>query len=442
MSGPTTRAPSPHRAMQEKQQSLIPQSGLSALDEGDGVGFGLVLRPVKTTFDKIKVDLSSILGSSGSGKTSTPAADQDPEAAKKAEEKGKKEALDSALKKTTEQISNSLGRDEFSPVLQSGSTAKTLGRYILLPLPINIIDSLSINYTTASLGNFAAGFAFGTDASKQFQNGGSLAEPGLDAANYIIRSAIGAAGGAAATAFTGNVPNPFAANVFENVEPRGFNFQFNIQPKTPQESDNIRAIINWIRYYALPAPNGYLLEVPWDWELGFLNTDYLYSFSRCALTRMEVNYTQTGGAVFFESNAPKDIVLNLEFREIFPLNQTVLTNFTGNGGASMNPKYTQSDGDNDSGGEGAGETTSPDPETGLRPETPQNTLEEQKKELARLQSEKVSNTQKLAELQGYLLRTDLTAKQREDATLERERLLANSSKIQEAIDTLTAEING
>ena len=371
MSGPTRRGGA-RRPMQERQQTLIPQGGLSALEDMNEVGFGLVLRPVKTTFEKIKVDLRSILGSSGSGKT-TPAPDAKPEELKQAEEANKQRAVEGAARLAADRVAESLGRDEFSPRLITGAQAKELGRYILLPLPINIIDSLSVNYTTASLGGFAAGFAFGTDAAKAFQTGGSLADPGLDAANYIIRAAIGSAGGGAATAFTGNVPNPFAANVFENVEPRSFNFQFNLQPKSAKESDDIRSIINWIRYYALPSPNGYLLEVPWDWELGFLNTDYLYSFSRCSLTRMEVNYTQTGGAVFFEgTNAPKDIVLNLEFREIFPLNQKVLTAFNGQGAASMNPQISGSSGEIESGGEGAGETTGPDPETGEYPETPES----------------------------------------------------------------------
>lgn len=426
MSGPTTRGRAP------RPQSLIPQAGISALTDAEAAGFGLILRPVRTSFAKINARLGDILGTSGSGK-STPSADQNGKDTKSTEDK-----TSQVVEDAQKGIKQSIDAGEFSATLQSGATAKSYGRYILLPLPINIIDALSINYTTTSLGSAAAGFSLGTDVAQAIQNGGSLSDPALSAANYIIRSAIGSAG----TAFLGNVPNPFAANVFENVEPRSFNFQFNIQPKNAQESENIRSIINIIRYYALPNPtdNGLLLEVPWEWELGFLNTDYLYSFSRCALTRMEANYTQTGGAVFFETGAPKDIVLNLEFREIFPLNQKVITGFTGDGSQSMSP--TSPSAVSESGGDGAGEATGVDPETGLTPESSQNAQAELKKELARLESENVSNTQKIAELQGYLLRTDLTAKQREDATLERERLLANSVKIQEAIDALVTQING
>jgi len=175
------------------------------------------------------------------------------------------------------------------------------------------------------LGGFAAGYSLGQDVSERIQGSGSLGDPAQSAASYAIRAALGAVPGVgdAATAFLRQRAKPICCKLYSRMLTNAVSvLEFNLQPKSPEESNNIRQIINTLRLLSLPKPSddGLLLEVPWEWELAFVDTEYLFAFSRCALTRIAVNYSPSGaGAVFFAgTDAPKDITLDLEFREIFP----------------------------------------------------------------------------------------------------------------------------
>ena len=403
---------------------IIPQSGISLLDEGDGVLFGLLLRPVKSSLDKIGIELRNILGKSGSGAPGGDAGAKPEEDVKTKEQINKTEAERGA------QLSA-----EFSAKFSNGADIKKTGKYILMPLPINISDSLNVTYSTAQLGGLAAGYALGSDASEAIRDGGSVAPAAAAAGNYAIRAALGLIPGAsgAATLLTGQVINPFSASVFESVEARTFNFQFNLQAKSPEESNAIREVINLIRFYALPKPNGLLLDVPWEWELAFMGTDYLYAFSRCNLIRLETNYAQNG-PIFTKINAPKDVTLNIEFREIFPMNQNSIMNFNN---PSMNPSGLGFNRKDNSPTPGAGEADGTDPNTGLKPAPANNEQIQRDKEISNLVSEYQTNLQKIAGLDQQINSTtpDLgpVANARRKATVRRwievKRILVSNANI-------------
>ena len=107
------------------------------------------------------------------------------------------------------------------------------------------------------------------------------------------------------------------------------------QPKSVEESIKLREIINQLRYYALPQPNGLLLELPHEFNLAFQGTDFLYAFSRCVLSNIEVSHAPNGFNVFTTADAPQSVALSLTFKEIFPLNKEVIMNF---GNPSMTPQ--------------------------------------------------------------------------------------------------------
>jgi len=324
--------------------------------------------------------------------------------------------------------------------LKSGQAIRNSGKYILMPLPINIMDALNIQYSTTQLGALAAGYALGSDASEAMQNGGSIADTGVTGANYAIRAALGLIPGAggAVTALTGQVTNPFAASVFENVELRTFNFQFNLQAKTPEESNQIREVINLIRYYSLPKPNGLLLDVPYEWEIGFMGTDYLYAFSRCNLIRMETNFTQNG-PVFTRINAPKDVTLNLEFKEIFAMNQDTITRFAN---PSMNPSGLGFDRGDNSPTPGAGEAEGTDPNTGSKPESPNNEQVQRDKEISNLLSEYQTSIQEIARLEQIVNSGSVSSAQRRDqAAADKAIQVSNANKVAAAANSKMQQSN-
>ena len=90
----------------------------------------------------------------------------------------------------------------------------------------------------------------------------------------------------------------------------------------------IRDIINTIRYLALPDQNGLFLEFPYEWEIQFVGTNFLHSFSRGYVTDIKIEYGSSGGISFFPlpdgDGAPSQVKFSFTFKEIYPLNKTLI----------------------------------------------------------------------------------------------------------------------
>lgn len=300
---------------------------ISFLDEGESIGYSFLIQPVKTSFKKFSTDLKSIIGAGNTqgAKTTEQSSKDLTEAQKKAQDVQAQNKVNSFLRTS-----------EFTAKLITAESIKS-SAYICLPLPTQIPrDQLSVSYSVDDLGTAIAGYSLGSEAADRVANGGSLSELASAGGSYVIRSLLQTiAPKGVATAFFGNVPNPFSANIFENVETRTFTFDWVLQPKSYEESEKIREIINQLRYYALPEPNGLLLELPHEFNLAFIGTNFLYAFSRCVLTNIETNCAPNGFNVFTVADAPQSIALTLTFKEIFPLNKEVIMNFNQE---SMTPK--------------------------------------------------------------------------------------------------------
>lgn len=416
---------SPKQEIEKKKKEIIPQNYISALT--DKITYGLLLRPINVKNEKLSVDISKIFSVSGS----------DAEVKKEGEEPTNEEKQ---LEKDRKSVSDFFTPERFQAKLLTAEDI-TAGKYILLPLPRDIRDSLSVNYSSANIGSLMAGIQLGNDAQQSIAGQGSIADAGKNLGNYIVRAAIDLLPNAraASAALTGTVLNPYTQTVFENVELRSFNFEFVFQPKNKEESDNIREIINLIRFYSLPDTIGAVLEVPWYWELAFYgdNAEYLHAFSRCVLSRIDTNYSQDGFPVFTTANAPKTIVLTLEFKEVFPLNKKVITNF---GNPSMTQRSNMFESDGNAGDNQVEQSVNP--EDGTPAQQPDNTEQELKREIASKQSEYNTVLQKLKELEQYVNRTDITAKQREDAVFEMNIQIKQLATLGAIINQKTTELNG
>lgn len=300
---------------------------ISFLDEGESIGYSFLIQPVKTSFKKFSSDLKSIIGAGNQqgAKTADQTSKDLTEAQKKAQDV-----------QSQNKVNNFLRTSEFTAKLITAESIKS-SAYICLPLPTQIPrDQLSVSYSVDDLGTAIAGYSLGSEAADRVANGGSLSDLASAGGSYVIRSLLQTiAPKGVATAFFGNVPNPFSANIFENVETRTFTFDWVLQPKSYEESEKIREIVNQLRYYALPEPNGLLLELPHEFNLAFVGTNFLYAFSRCVLTNIETNYAPNGFNVFTVADAPQSIALTLTFKEIFPLNKEVIMNFNQD---SMTPR--------------------------------------------------------------------------------------------------------
>ena len=296
-------------------------------DQGNN-HYSFLIKPVKTSYTKAGQEISKILKFNKDAEAAT------------AEETQNDQTLKDLKKRATEESQKALNyiSETFRPKLLTSQEVKT-DTYISLPLPAQIpTESLNIDYSVDKLGIAGAGYNLGMEVQNSFGADGALAEASTTAGAYLVRTLlqnIDSVRGISTLAL-GNIANPFSANIFENVEPRNFRLDWPmLQPKNKEESDNLREIINLLRYFALPQPDGLLLKTPHEFELAFLGTNYLYSFSRCVLTNIEVNYAPNGFNVFTTEDAPQAVSLSLSFKEIFPLNKEVIIQ---SGGIAMKPK--------------------------------------------------------------------------------------------------------
>ena len=337
------------KTIAEKKEETKVGKTISFLDEKEeDIGYSFIIQPVKTSFERLSSDIRDLIG--GNSKEPAKTTNENTKDLTTNDQKAEQAAKDL-------QAGLAGKLQQFTAKLISKESIKS-SAYICLPLPTQIPrDQLSVSYSVEDLGAFAGGYALGQEVSDRMEDGGALSPAGAAAGTYVLRTLLqGIAPKGVATAFFGDVPNPFSATIFENVDPRTFTFDWVFQPKTQEESIKLREIINQLRYYALPKPNGLILELPHEFNLAFQGTEFLYAFSRCVLSNIEVSHAPNGFNVFTTIDAPQSVALSLTFKEIFPLNKTVIMNFNN---PSMTPeqlvlKESQSTSQSDAASETAG----------------------------------------------------------------------------------------
>jgi len=219
-------------------------------------------------------------------------------------------------------------RDEFGfdrarPVAQN---TKITERSIVLPIPEKLADKLSVSYNASSLGvgaaMFSAGQSLGTgDASAAVRSAGGYA------GRQMLQNFSQELGDIFALG-TQSVPNPYSTIMFKNVEQRNFEFSYTFAPTSQKESEALKKIINALRYLSLPAEDVYFLDFPYEFEISFVGSDFLYAFSRGYITDISVDFGGDGGVSFFDTTAggaaPSIVKLSFNFKEIYPLSRDLI----------------------------------------------------------------------------------------------------------------------
>lgn len=115
--------------------------------------------------------------------------------------------------------------------------------------------------------------------------------------------------------------NPFREVLFESVDYRTFQFRYKFFPKSINETNKIRDIIEVFKKHMHPelSANKFFYVYPSEFEIKYYyrdkENDYLHKFATCALTDMQIDY---GGDQFatFENGAPVEIGVTLTFKEL------------------------------------------------------------------------------------------------------------------------------
>jgi hypothetical protein len=177
-------------------------------------------------------------------------------------------------------------------------------RTILLPIPRDLKENFDLNIGDSAQGALAGGLAdLGIDVLRGAGDKvsgtefailyGALAQKFEGTGADILGQALGA------------VPNPHLQALFSGVELRNHSFQWTFAPRNPQESKNLKTIINEIKKNSLPAysttgtavllypPMVEVKLMPWGNDL--------IRFKKCLIKSVSVNYAPAGLPSFFAS---------------------------------------------------------------------------------------------------------------------------------------------
>ena len=227
---------------------------------------------------------------------------------------------------------------------------------ILLPIPSNIQDGNSVNYTDDSM-NSLVGAGLGgvegimTQVPAAFKEGGikgasnkvfELSTGALDASGLTLANAQNLItkyfAGQALSLFGGNVSinqllareggqvfNPNMELLFNGPSLRNFNFTFKIMPRSSDEAEEVKQIIRFFKkgMSAKAGAGGLFLKTPNVFELtyrkGTGEHPFLNKFKQCFLENISVNYTGDGVYATYEGGEPVSMEMTLAFKELAPI---------------------------------------------------------------------------------------------------------------------------
>jgi len=235
---------------------------------------------------------------------------------------------------------------------KAGKSSPT--HYIILPIPQNVSDSNSITWgedtinpiEAAGLG--LAGEAMTNNPVEAAKKAVEFATQGISAVsnntalkNALINGLSGKSvnnlGGNVSTSgliarTTGMVMNSNLELLFQGINLRGFQFTFDLAPRSRKEAEEVKGIIRTLKS-TMSARNGgagtgnnrsgFFIDSPSVYQLtykmGPKKHPFLNTFKPCALTDMSVNYTASGTYATYEDGSPVHLQMTLAFKEIDPV---------------------------------------------------------------------------------------------------------------------------
>ena len=253
----------------------------------------------------------------------------------------------------------SITRDGLSGLSKDGRKTRIKGN-ILLPLPVGIQDANSVQWNDGSLNRVegalasaATGF-MGTDLSdpgaafQRFRDiaGTTFREAGIElgtnqaaqqaVTSFFTSSILGIAGSNVGTQdilsrTTGQVLNPYQELLFKGVTIRKFDYAFKLTPRSRRESQEVKKIIFAFKQAMAAKSNasndtgGFFIQAPDVFELEFRKGSkkhpFLYSHRTCALTDIQVNYSDSSSenqAAYYDGT-PTSLTIQLAFQELDPV---------------------------------------------------------------------------------------------------------------------------
>lgn len=128
--------------------------------------------------------------------------------------------------------------------------------------------------------------------------------------------------------FIGTIQNPHTTTFFEGMNLRPYSFAWRFSPKSAQESQALRNIINTIKIRTHPEEtlSGFALDYPDLVQVEFTGNikDHLPKYYQSFVTNVTTNIGSGNGMQFYSDGAPVELELNISFIEISIITRQVL----------------------------------------------------------------------------------------------------------------------
>ncbi len=228
---------------------------------------------------------------------------------------------------------------------------------IILPIPQQVSDNISVAYAESSLNPLeAAGLNLAGEALRLGSGDAEVKMPTqADISNAIFNNeGFGGSGVTAGTrnalrsVFAGKALNTLGANVsadsvlsratgqilqsnlellFSGVKLRTFPFIFDFTPRGPDEAEQVMNIIRALKQSAAPRRQGsggpLFIGSPKMFQLQYISGNrehpFLNKFKLCALSDISINYTASGTYATYPDGTPVHIRMQLTFKEMNPI---------------------------------------------------------------------------------------------------------------------------
>jgi len=220
---------------------------------------------------------------------------------------------------------------------RKGSTTSTPTDIVILPLPLNLVDVVSLQFNNVSLGPLLGEAAPAAEeiidvlmeaglvdaAAKSYQNLKTLlTQQGGELARLLARRALTGISPAASTAVDlaiGNTPNPHQVVAFNGVNLRTFRFSWRISPNNLRESQELEKFIFQMKRRTLPQKDrsGFLLQYPSIVKLNLKpeTINNLFRFRNLFIDNFAVNYAPNNSLSFHKDDRPSEVEISMSFRE-------------------------------------------------------------------------------------------------------------------------------
>ena len=222
---------------------------------------------------------------------------------------------------------------------------KANARYIWLPIPQQISDSITVGYSEDTLNPLqAAGMALASDL---IDNPVKAAGKVMDMLTKVSGLKISdSAASALQTSLAGQALNQLGANVnpqslitrssgqilqsnlellFNKVTLRTFPFTFDFTPREPAEAQVVKKIIRTIKKATVPKKgDGIFINSPDLFQLEYVaggekQHPFLHKFKVGVIENVSVDYTASGTYATYSDRTPVHIRMSFTFKEINPI---------------------------------------------------------------------------------------------------------------------------